>query len=258
MIGVEYLLISKNNKWILFEEYQNADNLLNPSEIYQIKQNRKKIIIDLAKEKEKTFAKRKAKIKNSNNEPIHNYYGEPLYASQIEFLDKIESILGFPIPKKTVLRYNSIGFKSSNGYILHLSLYRCGLEEIPSSIRNLTKLRSLYLRTNKITKIPDILFSISSLRILYLLDNQISELSKDINNLKKLEELNLGMNQLKSLPEQLLSLKKLKLLTLSCNELTFLPVELLLMQSVERIYVNGNKLEQFCQEQYFNNFWKRT
>jgi len=86
----------------------------------------------------------------------------------------------------------------SNMNVQHLSLSNCSLDEVPSNIQLLCKLKSLYLG-----------------------DNYISTLPKNIESLSQLEYLDLGGNKnLKELPAEIYLLKKLKTLNLYGIELT--------------------------------------
>ncbi len=114
IIGEEFLLIQQNMKWILFKEFQNLEKFLTPSQIEDQKKNRKILLTQKATEKNKTYDKRKAKIRNSHNLKIINYYGEPLFESQVEFLSDIEEFNMNPEIHEELKKIESVYFNAYN------------------------------------------------------------------------------------------------------------------------------------------------
>ncbi|WP_341903426.1 leucine-rich repeat domain-containing protein [Fluviicola taffensis] len=102
----------------------------------------------------------------------------------------------------------------------------CGdLTDLPSSISNWKKLKSLYLAGNQFTKIPDPIFQLTQLESLDMSDNQLSQLNDSIWMLKQLEELNLSSNiELDQLPPRICELQKLEMIYLQDTKISFLPL----------------------------------
>ena len=127
-----------------------------------------------------------------------------------EFLSELRLVL----PSNTEL---DALCQKTGGHIVSLKLDRLGIEEIPESIGNLTKLRSLDIGWNKLTYLPD-----------------------SIGKLKCLERLNLHSNQLERIPETIGLLKNLKDLVLSRNQLKILPRSVGDLISLERLFLDEN------------------
>ncbi|KAK5977042.1 hypothetical protein GCK32_018116, partial [Trichostrongylus colubriformis] len=117
------------------------------------------------------------------------------------------------------------------------------IEELPSSISSLSKLRILNVGMNRLSVLPRGFGSFKSLEILDLTynnlnerslpgnfffigahvmartDNMIEELPSSISSLSKLRILNVGMNRLSVLPRGFGSFKSLEILDLTYNNL---------------------------------------
>ena len=89
-----------------------------------------------------------------------------------------------------------LGFISDKNHIVGLNLNSKELIGLPDSICNLTQLRVLYLRWNKLETLPENIGNLTSLRELYLASNQILSLPESIRQLKKLEVLIVRNNPL--------------------------------------------------------------
>jgi Leucine-rich repeat (LRR) protein len=146
------------------------------------------------------------------------------YLLKLGFGDEIVKILKESKPKLV----DFSGHKIEDEYLIglgeittieKLDLSDCGINELPKSIRNLTKLKHLKFRNNKnITKIPDWVGELSSLEYLDCAGCNIDQVS-DIVSCTKLTELVLDYNPtLRSLPKNIGALSKLVRLTASsCN-----------------------------------------
>lgn len=87
------------------------------------------------------------------------------------------------------------------------------IENLPSKIWNLEKLKSLTLKMLRITEISPTIENLTNLEILDLSNNKISQLPETISNLKNLRELNLiGNNFLETFPEVITRMPYLKIL----------------------------------------------
>ncbi len=97
------------------------------------------------------------------------------------------------------------------------------LQSFPRELSGLISLTKLDLSHNKITEIPKEICKLKFLTKLYLLENRIEYIPKEINELTRLKDLNLSNNRLKCLPETIGQLFNLRLLALTYNNLTSLP-----------------------------------
>ena len=87
------------------------------------------------------------------------------------------------------------------------------IENLPSKIWNLEKLKSLTLKMLRITEISPTIENLTNLEMLDLSNNKISQLPETISNLKNLKELNLiGNNFLETFPEVITRMPYLKIL----------------------------------------------
>ncbi len=103
-----------------------------------------------------------------------------------------------------------------------LDLSRLALREPPSSIRQLTDLRKLYLGGNNLTTLPDWIGQLTRLEGLFLDDNNLTTLPDSIGQLTDLLFLNLDDNRFVNLPDCIGSLP-LKGLFLDRNRLVAFP-----------------------------------
>ena len=94
---------------------------------------------------------------------------------------------------------------------------------IPSSIGQLTNLRTLILSNSSILEIPKEIGKLIKLKRLIFSFNNLIRLPEEIGNLIKLTYFDCSYNNLISLPEEITQLTKLKRLYLHNNQLTILP-----------------------------------
>lgn len=115
----------------------------------------------------------------------------------------------------------------------------CGdLTDLPSSIRNWKKLKSLYLAGNQFTKIPSAIFQLTQLKSLDISDNKLSQLDDSLCLLKQLTELSLSSNiDLDQLPAGICKLQKLETMYLQNTKISFLPSCLNQINSLKRIRI---------------------
>ena len=150
-------------------------------------------------------------------------------------LDKSKSFLQNHTPEKNVIRSiereiqkhiplldelkpNITGYVCENGEITGLSLFKCGLTEIPPKVMMLKTLKKLFLRRNNIKELPELIGFLPDLEMLDLRINEIKTLPSSIGLLSKLKYLNLSSNNLFSLPDSIGNLTSLITLNLSNNK----------------------------------------
>jgi Leucine-rich repeat (LRR) protein/predicted transcriptional regulator YdeE len=117
-------------------------------------------------------------------------------------------------------------------------------DSIPSSIRNLKRLRVLNLSNNNIQTIPTEISELDSLRKLYLAKNELSILPSGIGGMGALEELFINNNQLNwnALPEEIGQLNKLQLLKLTNNKISYIPIEIGEIETLKYCYLDSNEI----------------
>jgi len=117
---------------------------------------------------------------------------------------------------------------------------------IPPEIGNLSNLECLFLASNQITgSIPPEIGNLSNLEHLYLTDNQITgSIPPEIGNLDSLERLLLNINQLTgSIPPEIGDLSNLEHLFLSINQIKgSVPTEIVNLSNLLVLYLENNQL----------------
>ncbi|KAJ5079657.1 hypothetical protein M0811_03966 [Anaeramoeba ignava] len=149
--------------------------------------------------------------------------------------------------------------------IEHLFMNYNSIVSIPDSIQNLSKLRTLEIRSNKISglplsfanlsdlrvfnagsnpfrEFPKILCSLRQLQVISLNNCGLREIPPEISELRELLTLNLANNYLKEFPIELCSLGKLSLLDLRINKIDSIPLEIRNMTSLQELIIFGNSL----------------
>lgn len=104
--------------------------------------------------------------------------------------------------------------------------YGYGIERLPESVRQVSRLRVLDLHTNRLRSLPPGLFALRSLAELRLHRNELRELPREIWGLRSLRVLVLSQNRLVTLPREIGELDALQELYLANNPLRSLPREL--------------------------------
>lgn len=136
--------------------------------------------------------------------------------------------------------------------LVKLDLSECKLDYLPESIRNLTKLKSLKFRNNKlVTEIPAWISDLKNLEVLDCAGCNISDF-KDVGGLTNLKELVIDFNKnLKELPKDIGKLTNLTRLTASScdlrtigegDELTNCPLFLLDVHSNKKLTTISPKI----------------
>ena len=97
------------------------------------------------------------------------------------------------------------------------------IDELPTWIVELKKLKTIKFANNKLNKLPDFLFDLKPLRYADFSENRIETI--DIHSLKvnSLKELDLSFNHLNKVPDCLSYLRDLQILRLENNDLKVIP-----------------------------------
>jgi internalin A len=130
--------------------------------------------------------------------------------------------------------------RRENATILDLSAK--GLTSLPSTIGQLTDLRTLDLRNNRLKRLSEVIGQLSGLEELYLYENQLTSLPESIGRLKSLAILGLSDNQLINLPSEIERLQGLRILFLSGNNLTRFPSSIGKLVNLVRLSLSENSL----------------
>ena len=124
-----------------------------------------------------------------------------------------------------------------------LNLADARLRALPDCIHNLSNLKELDLRINKIGHFPNSIAKIQSLEKLYLDNNHLSFFPEIITQNSNLLELRLATNKISTVPTSIGKLQKLTYLDLSKNRLFQLPHELGTLEHLEELFLDNNKLK---------------
>ncbi len=116
------------------------------------------------------------------------------------------------------------------------------LNELPESLRQLTKLQSLDLSGNRLKALPEWLSQLTQLQSLNLGFNRLTALPEWFSQLSQLRSLILQTNELRSLPEWICQLTHLRYIDLYNTQLTSLPESLGLLSELKELGVDYNKL----------------
>ncbi|MEJ2278954.1 MAG: hypothetical protein P8Y70_14580 [Candidatus Lokiarchaeota archaeon] len=188
---------------------------------------------------------------------------------QGQALKDIEKLIGKKIPqveKLTIDRNpqnnqwgldkygHTFGVTIEGNRIIGLALHDCGLKKIPESIGNLTSLKILSLRNNKLTTLPNSFRNLDSLEMLSLWRNNLSTIPEPLTALSSLQELLLQYNQLSMLTDTITNLSSLRYLNLGGNNLTSLPKTIENLKSLQKLIVWDNHLT-LLPDTICNSFW---
>lgn len=139
--------------------------------------------------------------------------------------------------------------KSENGRAVWLDLSNKdfsndGIKILPSAIGNLTELRVLILKDNKIDSLPYEIFKLKKLQKLDLASNNVEVIPAAISELENLDSLDLRYNGISVLPPEIAKLNKLKYLQLWGNKLVEVEKSIVLLPELTEIYLKDNRLTQ--------------
>ncbi len=170
-----------------------------------------------------------------------------LASSIAHFLDMrvVQVVYGKVMTEEDVLQV-IVQARRENATILDLSGKQ--LTSLPSTIGQLTDLRTLDLRNNCLKRLSEVIGQLPNLQELYLYENQLTSLPESIGRLKSLAILGLSDNQLINLPLAIERLADLKILFLSGNNLTIFPLSISKLVSLVRLSLSENSLTEIPSE----------
>ena len=116
------------------------------------------------------------------------------------------------------------------------------ISRISESLGKLTNLTILDLYENKLTELPKSLGKLTNLKLLFLSKNKLTELPESLGKLTNLSLLNSSENKLKKLPQSIGNLDKLTILKLWNNQLKTLPESLGNLNNLKVLNLWRNKL----------------
>lgn len=139
--------------------------------------------------------------------------------------------------------------KSENGRAVLLDLSNKdfssdGIKILPSAIGELTELRALILKDNKISSLPVEIYKLKKLQKLDLASNSVEIITPSISEFKNLDSLDLRYNGIVSLPPEIANLTNLKYLQLWGNKLVEVDKSILLLPQLAELYLKDNRLTQ--------------
>ena len=110
-------------------------------------------------------------------------------SNDLEIIKKLEQTIGKKLPKLDKINLFSVGYvQNEHNQITGLSLYNCGLKELPPEIGKLQNLTKLHLWKNQLTQFPKALLNLN-LEVkwawLVKVNPQLFGVSVDINALVK-------------------------------------------------------------------------
>ncbi|ELU16604.1 hypothetical protein CAPTEDRAFT_151582 [Capitella teleta] len=128
----------------------------------------------------------------------------------------------------------------------HLSMVRNNLRDIHPDVTELSNLRILNCRHNKLKSngVPAQLFVLDDLSVLDLSHNQLKDIPAALDSANNLLVLNLSYNEIESIQGQLfISLTGLTLVDLSHNRLETVPPQLRRLTELQTLVLNDNPLQ---------------
>ncbi|KAL5281040.1 LRCH3 family protein [Megaselia abdita] len=127
-----------------------------------------------------------------------------------------------------------------------LLLYHNGIRSISPSIKSLTSLTYLDLRSNQLTSLPrEVCFL--PLHVLLVSNNRLTSLPDDLGRMERLTDLDASYNQLTTLPARIGDLRSLRSFSLRSNQLMYLPRELTYLSLVS-LDVSSNRISSLPTE----------
>ncbi|CAD7078954.1 unnamed protein product [Hermetia illucens] len=129
---------------------------------------------------------------------------------------------------------------TSFAFLETLLLYHNTIRSISQSIKGLSSLTYLDLRSNHLTSLPrEICFL--PIQVLLVANNRLTTLPDELGRMEKLTDLDASCNQLTSLPMRIGDLRNLRSLSLRSNQLVYLPREITYLLLVS-LNLSSNKI----------------
>jgi internalin A len=129
-------------------------------------------------------------------------------------------------------------------HLRSLTITGSSLSSLPAWLADLTQLETLDLDSNKFESFPAVIPRIRSLRELGLSDNQINDVPPEIGELKNLVALALPGNNIRRLPPSLGQLRNLRLLDAGKNHLSSLPESISELGELTQLWLWGNNFSE--------------
>jgi len=127
--------------------------------------------------------------------------------------------------------------------IFRLDLSRQGLREVPPAVAQLTELRELRLRKNRLSTLPESLQTLKKLTFLDASSNRLVIFPAVCWAWPSLRSLDLGDNEIEIIPEDIDGLQQLETLSLWSNPIERYPASLSDMPSLRRLDLLHNLLD---------------
>jgi leucine-rich repeat protein SHOC2 len=138
-------------------------------------------------------------------------------------LSALERIIGQAIRYVETLSWDTVGYTSEHGRVIGLSMFGCGLKEIPEQVGVLTALECLSFRDNSIVEFPQFITGLPRIKVISCERNEIRSLPSFCNARETLESLYFAHNKISELPHDIGELRALTILDLDQNDLQYLP-----------------------------------
>lgn len=127
--------------------------------------------------------------------------------------------------------------------IFRLDLSRQGLREVPPAVAQLTELRELRLRKNRLSTLPESLQSLKQLTFLDASSNRLAVFPSVCWAWPALRSLDLGDNEIEIIPEDIDALQRLEILALWSNPIERYPASLSDLPSLRKLDLLHNLLD---------------
>ncbi|XP_075152018.1 leucine-rich-repeats and calponin homology domain protein isoform X2 [Haematobia irritans] len=129
---------------------------------------------------------------------------------------------------------------TSFAFLETLLLYHNTIRSIPESVKHLTSLTYLDLRSNQLSSLPRELCFLP-LQVLLVSNNRLTALPDELGRMDRLTDLDASYNQLTTLPARIGELRSLRSFSLRSNQLMYLPRELTCLTLVS-LDVSNNRI----------------
>lgn len=124
-----------------------------------------------------------------------------------------------------------------------LNLLGNALQRLPTCVSFFQNLEELVLEFNRIETLPDAIGRLRRLRVLYVRSNRLATIPRGIAGCLSLERASFGSNSITTLPDEIGRLSSLQELNLCENRIATVPESLGDMSELQELYLSGNRLE---------------